>query len=345
MEESEDSEYGCTCVSGGLFAAAAVGVRPQLILVSTIILITALKQTRADWKMSVLGAAVFVAGCLAWLLPMWYLQARLRPDVPAWQVYPELIYSQWKWRLDRPHTFIGAGDWSLPYLGTRFAEHILGWLGVGFGFIQSPFAFVAGVTLSFWGFGAYLFSHRDVEDAQFWRFHAPWSLLHVALIFICLDGTQRYYLPIYPLLLVALLRGFLRMPASWRWSALTLPILLLYITIPIAIANHRDEAPPIRLIRYLEKLYPPSARGRVVLLFNSARRHADWYGPEFIAIHDIPPPDRLPEITEGATAVYTDSDKLPLPRGWRRVPLVEFKRSLVIHVKHHAIRLFLIDRG
>lgn len=61
--------------------------------------------------------------------------------------------------------------------------------------------------------------------------------------------------------------------------------------------------------------------------------------------HDIPPPDALPEITQGAAAVYADSAKPPLPQGWRRVPLVEFSRSSVIYVKHHVLRLFLINRG
>jgi hypothetical protein len=330
--------------SASLFAAAAAGARPQLILVTIVILVTGLKQTRADWKMSILGAAIFVAGCLAWLLPMWYLQARLRPDLPAWQVYPSLAYSQWKWRLHRPHTFIGAGDWGLRYLGTRFAEHILGWLGVGFGFIRSPFAFIAGVTLSLLGFGTYLFSHRDAEDAQFWKFHASWSLLHVTLIFICLDGTQRYYLPIYPLLLVALLRGFLRLRPWWNWMGLAVPALFLYITIPLAIENHRDEAPPLRLVRYLEKLYPSSQRSNVALLFIHAVRHSEWYAPEFETFRKLPSTQDMPRILANKSAVYTDDATVPLPPEWRRVPVAIFERSVIIHVKHHTVTLFLIVR-
>jgi hypothetical protein len=52
----------------------------------------------------------------------------------------------------------------------------------------------------------------------------------------------------------------------------------------------------------------------------------------------------LKEISKGAAAVYTDDEQSPLPQGWRRLPSVEFKRSLLIYVKHHIIRLFLIDR-
>jgi hypothetical protein len=301
----------------------------------------------SPWALSrsIFAVGALIAGCLLWLLPMWYSQSRLRPDVPAWLVYPKLVYNQWQWILDRSQTLLWAGDWSLRNLALRFAIHILGWFGLGLGFLQSWPALIAGSVIVIFGLAAYLLWRRELNDRQFWKFHAPWALVHIAIIFVCLPAAQRYYLVIYPLLLVALLRGFLRMSAPWSWSALALPALLLSITIPIAIANHYDEAPPIRLIRYLEKLYPPSARSRVILLFSSARRHAEWYAPEFITIHDIPPPDALPEITQGAVAVYTDSAKLPLPQGWRRVPLVEFSRSSVIYVKHHALRLFLIDRG
>jgi hypothetical protein len=368
-----------------LFGAASAGARPQLIGVVLVILLLALRQRTATVKMSpnpakpgnsfnpsimiekrvqtegagrpslidsigcpwarsgsIFALSALIAGCLLWLLPMWYSQSRLRPDVPAWLVYPKLIYNQWQWRLDRPEVSLLAGDWSPRYLALRFAVHILGWFGLGLGFLQSWAALIAGVLIVAFGLAAYFLRHRELNDRQFWKFQGPWALVHVAIIFVCLPATQRYYLVIYPLLLVALLRGFLGMSAPWNWSAVALPAVLLYTTIPIAIANHRDEAPPIRLIRYLEKLYPPSARRRVILLFCNARRHAEWYAPEFIT---IPPPYALPEITQGAVAVYTDSAKLPLPQGWRRVPLVEFSRSSVIYVKHHVLRLFLIDRG
>src|SRR5207248_320431 len=155
-------------LSTSLLGAAAAGTRPQMILVVIVVVLVALYQGKASLTLSMLAAGVLVAGCLAWLLPMWYLQARLRPDVSAWLVYPKLAHEQWQWRLHRPHTFIGAGDWSLRYLGARFAEHILGWLGMGFGLIESPLTLLIGAALTFWGLGAYLFSSRDVHDTQFW---------------------------------------------------------------------------------------------------------------------------------------------------------------------------------
>jgi len=124
-----------------------------------------------------------------------------------------------------------------------------------------------------------------------------------------------------------------------------LPALFLYISIPLAIENHREEAPPVRLVRYLEQLYPPSRRKNVALLFVNVRRHVEWYVPGFETFRDIPSPRDLPEILEGATAAYTDDANVPLPAGWRRVPVVIFQRSIIIHAKHHFLSLFLIERN
>src|SRR5207244_4751435 len=144
---------------------------------------------------------------------------------------------------------------------------------------------------------------------------------------ICLGGKQRYYLIIFPLLLVALIRGFLRMPAPWNWIAAALPALFLYISIPLAIENHREEAPPVRLVRYLQQLYPPSQRKNVALLFVNVRRHAEWYAPEFKTVREIPSPRDLSKILEAATAAYTDDTTVSLHDGWSSVPLATYQHS------------------
>jgi hypothetical protein len=328
-----------------LFGAAAAGTRPQLIAVVFLILFLALRKGAVQMKMSIFAAGALIAGCLLWLVPMWHSQVGLRDNISPWLVYPQQVYGQWHWLLNKPHTYLFAGDWSPGYLAFRFVSHILGWFGLGFGFLQSWAALFAGGLIVTFGFAAYLFGRREPNDRQFWRFHLSWALLHIAIIFVCLPANQRYYLVIYPLLLVACLRGFLRLPAPWNWSALALPAILLFITVPLAITNHWEEAPPIRLMHYPEKLYPSSTRHQAVLLFDMERRHAKWYDPEFTIINPILLPNALPAATKDAIAVYTDSEEFLLPKGWRRVPLVEFRRSWVIHMKHHVVRLFLIDRG
>ena len=331
-------------LAAALSGAAATGTRPQMILVVLAILLTALWRSRADLKMSILTLSVFVVACLVWLLPMSYTQWRLRPDVSLWAVYPKLALHQWQWRLDKPGVYLGAGDWSARYLGTRALFHFLGWFGLGFGFIKSVYLLVIGSALALAGLAAYFSRLRKLRDGDFWRFHAPWALVHVAVIFISLSPAQRYYLLVFPLLLVALMRGFLQMRVPWNWSALAFPALLLYIAVPLAIENHHREPPALRLVRYLATLYPTEHRKDVVLLFNKVRRHAEWYAPGFVTVRQVPPAHDLPKLIGDAAAVYTDDAKLPLPPGWSRVPLVAFTRSGIIYWKHHSVELYLIDR-
>jgi hypothetical protein len=126
------------------------------------------------------------------------------------------------------------------------------------------------------------------------------------------------------------------------------PAVLLFTSIPIAIINHREDAPPERFVKYLKQLYPPDMRSRVVLLLsNRSRRHVEWYAPEFRIVRhpNIPTADDILKATKDAVAVYTDDDKFTLPQGWRRVPLAEFRRSVVIYIKSSRVRLLLVDRG
>jgi 4-amino-4-deoxy-L-arabinose transferase-like glycosyltransferase len=338
-------ECRAALLSAALLGAAAAGARPQLIVVVLVILITALWRGRATIKLSILTLIVLVAGCLVWLLPMSYTQWRLKPEMSFWSVYPHLAYQQWHWRLDKPGVYIGAGDWSARYLGTRLAFHLLGWFGLGFGFIQSLWVLVIGSVIAIAGFASYFSRIRELGDGEFWKLHAPWALVNFAMIFISLSPEQRYYVIIFPLLWVALLRGFLQMRSPWNWAAVALPALVLYIVVPLAIDNHCNEPPSLRLVRYLARLYPPDRRKDVVLLFNNVGRHVEWYAPGFVLFREVPPARDLPQGVAGATAIYTDNVKAPLPPGWYRIPLAVFKRSAIIFWEHHSVTLYLVGQN
>jgi hypothetical protein len=332
-------------IIGALFGAAATGTRPQLIPITILVLVIGLRRRHASFVVSIFGVGCLVAGCLVWLLPMWYAQWRLQPQVPFWLVYPKLVYAQWVWRLDKPHAFLGAGDWSVRYLAMRFGGHVFGWFGLGFGMLVSPIAVIAGTLVVITGLAGYVYGQPDIKDRQFWKFHGPWALLHIAIIFICLPADQRYYLVIYPLLSVALLRGYERMPAPYHRLGSALPLLLLCIAIPTAIQNHCQEAPLVRLVRYLATTYSPSERPHVALLFTQARRHAEWYAPGFRTFNVIPPASELPNLLENATAVYTDDENLSLPPGWKCLPVAEYHRSPVVYWSRHIVQLFRIQRS
>jgi len=329
-----------------LFGAAAAGTRPQLILVVFTVLATGMimgpkipRRTAAWAWITLIGA------CLLWLVPMWVIQSQLKPEVAAGSVYPQLVYKFWAGRLDKPSMYLFAAPWTLKYLAVRCAFHFLGWFGVGFGFLQSWLAMLLGTVVSLAGVVVYAFTPKERSDAQFWKFHTPWAVIHIAAIFISLPASQRYYVVIFPLLLVLLLRGFLQLRAPWAFLTFALPAMLLLTTVPTAIANHGDEAPPIRLMRYLQQLYPPEQRTRVVLLLSTrTKRHAEWYSPDFTIVSPIPSPDQIPEVTKGAVAVYTDDPTVELPPNWYRVPLNAFTRSVIIYWKVHYLELYLIDR-
>ena len=261
-----------------VLGAAAAGARPQLILVVAAVLATAqILGPRLPRKWSGLSWVCLIGVCLLWLGPMWYIQWQLHPNVPMESVYPKLVYKFWSGRFHKPDIYLFAGVWSPKYLAIRCIFHFLGWFGVGFGFLQSWTALVLGSAASIAGMGAYLFRPKTMEDRHFWKFHLPWALVLVTGIFISVTASQRYYVSIFPLLLVALLRGFLRLPVPWNKTAGAIPAVLLLTAIPVAIANHRDEAPPVRLVRYLQSLYPAEQRPRVVLLLSTrTARHAQW---------------------------------------------------------------------
>jgi len=330
----------------GILGAAAAGTRPQLILVVSVVLGTGLLVgPSVGRKCKWLAWGCLLGGCLLWLVPMWYIQSELKPQVAASSVYPQLVYKFWAGRLDKPSMYLFAAAWTSKYIATRCAFHFLGWYGVGLGFIQSWPALVLGTVVSVCGVAAYVFGRRGPDDASFWKFHTPWAVIHIAAIFISLPATQRYYAVIFPLILVPVLAGFLRMERPWNNAIFAVPLVLLLTTIPIVIANHRDEAPPVRMVRYLQQLYPTAQRQKVVLLLSTrTKRHAEWYSPDFTIVSPIPSADQLPEITKDAVAVYTDDPWVTLPARWSRIPINAFTRSVIIYWKVHYLELYFIDR-
>jgi hypothetical protein len=330
-------------ICAALLGAAAAGTRPQLFPVVAVILGIPLNKSSSNAKNWCFAYSALIAGCLIWLLPTWYTQWQLRPDEPFWRVYPDLVYGQWRWRLNRPSIYIGAGDWTLHYLGVRFASHILGWFSKGFGFIQSPSVLAAGILLTTCAVIAYLRYGRDAANKQFWKFHTPWLLTHIAIIFAALPGDQRYYLMVLPPLLVVMFGGLLRLSKPWDLSAVCMPALLLYIVIPLAIENHREEAPPVRLVRYLEKLYPPSKRDEVLLILPTTRRSVQWYAPQFKLLDHLPASEQDEEMIRHAKAVYTEDPSFG-QKNYYSIELVDFRRSMLIYPQHRRVRLYLVER-
>ena len=314
--------------------ALAVGVRPQMFpVVLLVICLGGAGPVRR--RVGLLGT--FAAGCALWLVPTVVLQARTPEAHGRLLAYPTQLLGQWRWRLDQPKAFIGAETHGRSFLSYRLDHHVLGLLTRGFGFsIGSGWGWL-GIALLVLGWTFYALDRRrqgSGSHAAFWQTHLPWTALYVAIVFCCLPGDQRYYLPIFPLLLL---------PALWGWSCLApaglvvVPAACLAATLPLIESNHIDPAPPVAMIRWLQGQYPPATRARVWLVVRDSFRHAQWYAPEFhvanaaaLSATDAP----LPGDT-----VYTDDAAYAATYPSYHV-VQTFERSPLIYRKHSLVELY-----
>lgn len=333
----------------GFIGAMAVGARPQNFAVVVLIVgIAAWGKGARRWGIN-FGA--FVAGCLCWLGPVAVIQARAPESAGNPWAYGAQLLHQWQWRFDQPKVFLGAKGQSHSMLHERLGRHFVDWLTRGFGF---PFkrawgwAGVSMLTLGWTFHGLQLLRKGDPGGASaraFWRQHGPWAALYVAIVFACLPGDQRYYLPIYPLLALAAVAGWRTLPGRWSWAAGIVPATALAVTIPFIGLNHTQEAPPVRIIRRLQAKYPAGERAGVWLILLDNRRHADWYAPDFHVIRaETLDPAAWPADWTSARAIYTDEPRLvarpPAGRRWRL--FCTFNRSPLIYRKHNEARLWVL---
>ena len=356
-----DRWLALTAVAG----AVDVGVRPQnigvvlLILVLTILAVRR-PSMRRRWKV---GLAAFLIVGLLWLLPTMLIQA-MAPEAAGdpW-AYPKLLLAQWRWRLDQPKAFIGAegpagGESIWLY---RADHHVLGLLTRGFGFELNTVRgwFGLAVLVAGWAFYAlrdrvrWLLPPLDDEGPRgFWRQHLLWAVVSYLTIFCFLPGDQRYYLPIFPLLILPAVLGWRSVTASDGWLAVAIPVVTLATTLPFVGPNHTEPAPPVQMIRWLQNHHPPAEWPRVWLSTRDSLRHVMWYKPGFLIFpgghstaafraevrfssqgfdgdrSKFPPP----------VAIYTDDPSSVTAGGWQLVRV--FHRSPLIYRKHNTVELY-----
>jgi hypothetical protein len=326
--------------------AITTGLRPQMFAIVVVVLAGALWQQRPGARACWIAFGVLIGGSLCWLIPTCYLQAKVTPNLSGWQAYPAELYSQWKWRLDKPHAYIGASDFSARYFAIRIAGHWLGWFGVGFGFLRlGAWTLFPGAVLALSGLILY-WRRFPAADREFWKTHRTWALVHIAIIFCVLPANQRYYLIIYPLVLTAMWRGFLQLSSGWRHAGFLIPVFLFFNSLPLAIQNHSELPPPMKFVNFLKDRYPPAERKNVLLFVREAQRHVLWYAPGFTSFYvpKFPFVDANPKLLAQAKAIYTDDAGLALPAGWRLVPVAEWHRTMLIELKQRNVALFQVAR-
>ncbi len=332
------------------------------------------------------GLGVFFGVGLLWLLPTMLIQARAPEAQGDLLAYPRLLLMQWRWRLDQPKAFIGAegpagGESMWLY---RADHHVLGLLTRGFGFELNTVRGWFGLAMLVSGWVFYALRDRvrwllppldDEGPRRFWRQHLPWAVVYYLTIFCFLPGDQRYYLPIFPLLILPAVLGWQSVTVGNGWLAVAVPAVTLLATLPFIGPNHNEPAPPVQMARWLEGRHSPAERFRILLILNDDWRHAGWYAPEFISLwsqelqkqaqsqmfsggkvrphlHEIPwrmpsgietewPRPPHPSDVHGWAAVYTDDPDIIKqfdPAGWQLVQT--FQRSPLIYRKHSKVELY-----
>ncbi len=345
-------------------AALAVGTRPQTFPVLLLIVILALAATPPPRRWATTLGTFFLS-CLLWLWPTVILQARTPESGGNILAYPTQLLAQWRWRFDQPRAFVGADTHGQSFLLYRLDHHVLGLLTRGFGFPLGSVWGWLGVGALGLGWTFYVIAvRRSARLAaggprppgavaslaaqppdSFWKTHFPWAALYVAIVFCCLPGDQRYYLPIQPLLLLPALVGWSTIIPTprGRFLALLLPAATSLATRPFVVENHREPAPPVRMLRYLQSQYPPAERPGVHLLLRDSFRHAQWYAPDFPLGNAADHPSTDDLLTASPPPIlYTDDPDAGRignrPGEWQ--PVVRFDRSPLIYRKHSEVTLY-----
>lgn len=334
-------------VAAALFGTIGAGVRPQNTAVIAIILIIALTANRAHRREWAAGLGVLLIGCLLWLVPVCWLQARQSATGGDWASYPWQLLQQWQWRLDKPEAYIAAAPIRIAYLAGRFWDHTFeAWLRLGLGW--SFRSAIGAVGLILYGTGIILYLakhvHRQDNHGAFWRLHLRWSPAYFLMIFCCLPATSRYYCPLLPLLLLPSLAGLWSLASRWRYSAAILPALLLGTITPLAIQSHTAPPPPVQMVQYLQSLHPPELRHKVRLVSLDGVRHAQWYAPDLpLALEWDPALDKDKLLANGMI-VYADCDLASL-KHWQNLDvhkIASFSRPDVIYAKHARCVLYRV---
>ena len=339
---------GWHLAGGALVGAVAAGVRPQNTGIILLVLCLAIRRVRVPARNLTAVMGVFFACCLLWLLPTMWLQAHTPEAAGDWWAYPRQLLAQWRWRLDQPKAFLGARGQTEGLLVYRLEHHPLGWLTRGFGFaLDSPWGWlgIGFVVLGWVFYGLRLRKPRVADlpsrERAFWSQHLPWGLAYAAMIFCFLPGDQRYYLPIFPLLVLPIIAGWWWCLGRRRELVWVIPVVTFGVTLPYAVENHLEPAPPVLLMRWLQAAIPFAQRRQVWLILRDTRRHAEWYAPEFHIVRA----ENFTGLPANALsrAVYTDDPSIaarPIPGG-RWLLLKTFSRSPLIYRKHSEDDLYV----
>ncbi len=194
-------------------------------------------------------------------------------------------------------------------------------------------------------FGVLLFLINIKREYHLITRHRVWGLCYFLMIYTFLPADDRYFLPLVPLFVLVVTRGFL----SFRFAVIGVILIILvnfYFSFKMAHELHTEYAPPERAVQHIEEQYKP---GTTMLFCRSIRRHARYYlSSEWIIKDSFTHEDLMNAVVNGyhvitditPNTLFSEEqlEKLAITR------LRTFKRDEILHHKHNRIRLYHITR-
>ncbi|HBR95860.1 MAG TPA: hypothetical protein DD979_00580 [Gammaproteobacteria bacterium] len=352
-----------------VIAALAIGVRPTLAPLQLLILLYGL-TLKLTWRSRLYSAVLFGIVCLCWLVPTIISQAQL-PDNQhgllnffyQLKAFKELSTSIAVWHYDFQQL-------SLDYTLKQLAKHLggMGYFGMGLNvwYPEAVDTYLARIQTSLtpwdpslqkWsvagtlvfilfavGWVKALYSLRKCRPSGFMVFASVWSLIAFVYAFLSVPPLMRYYIPVFPALLLPPLFAFYQS----RYRHAILPLfcgLVLFNTMGLAHNQHTRFAPPVELLRALDDTLEQQSldRSNVVLFLNAAvRRHAEWYAPDLQLLEGEITMETLENLPDDAL-IFTNMRIAEPAFSVRLERVSEHYRNLRVWMRHNHVELYRVE--
>lgn len=361
------------CLIATVLAAATIGIRPPLAPLVLIILVGSL-LLQAGWRTYRDMLIVFTIACLLWLVPTVVTQANLISNQNGWFNYLAQMED-----FRRESSMVASWHYdfsqsSLHYFLKRFVMHLGGtfYFGMGFSVWYPEVAnkFLASLatrhtpwnaSIAEWSVGGTIFFGFFVYGwylmlTQLRHIRAikrielvglAWFFIVFVFLFLTVPPLMRYYLPLYPMLLVPAVM-FIHKHKRGTLMLGVMTLSLLASTLPLAIDQATEYAPPVRFVQAVQKHQKENRfkSENVRLLVNAnVRRHLSWYAPELrlIGVDDADKdwwehPDDVIVYSNLQPDQVKHSEMLDFE------PIAEHGRSLRVWMRHNSVNLYVLEK-
>ncbi len=297
------------------------------------------ERKRAKLNKIFYALVFFLVGVLVWLVPTLV--------VNGFFGYFGTILDHFLWLSGDSKISVFSGELASDSFFLRIKSFFRFFLGEGYGIDLWELSILPVITLLI--YLSFLFlSYDKLKDKRI-LFFVLGLVFYLLYTFLSLPPhNPRYLLPLIPF--ISLLFAF---GVSWfgKYNYLAfafLFILLLIHSAPLAKEIHITEAPPVQLINYIKANYNLNE----VIIFKDKMTavHLGFYGLKYFS-PSLLEKDRVNMLSRGEGVFYTNKTILILSpdynvlQNYNATLIKEFKRDLRVHVKHHKVSLYELEKN